>query len=99
MPMNYPEKTYVIIPAYNEENSVGQVIRAIPKALIHEIIVVNNNSNDDTRINALKEGAIVLDEKTQGYGAACLKGLSYLKTKAEKPGIVIFLDAYFSDHP
>ena len=43
----------IIIPAFNEENSVGSVVHDIPKDLVREIIVVNNNSTDDTAINAI----------------------------------------------
>ncbi len=89
----------VIIPAFNEENSVGNVVRDIPKDWVREIIVANNNSNDQTRINALEAGAIVVDEPRQGYGYACLKGLEYLKEKNIKPDIVVFLDADYSDYP
>ena len=58
----------VIIPAYNEEKAIGKVIREIPKDLINEIVVVNNNSNDDTKKVAISEGATVLDEPKRGYG-------------------------------
>jgi glycosyltransferase involved in cell wall biosynthesis len=88
---------YVIIPAFNEANSVGKVIQDIPKEYIKEIIVVNNNSNDRTSVVALAHGATVLDEPRQGYGFACLKGIAYLKGKAVD--IVVFLDADYSDFP
>lgn len=89
----------VIIPAFNEENSVGRVIADIPKGIVSEVIVVNNNSNDLTSVNAFNAGATVLDEPNQGYGNACLKGLSYLKELKNKPDIVIFVDADYSDYP
>lgn len=89
----------IIIPAFNEENSVGKVIRDIPKKLAREIVVVNNNSNDDTRANAIKEGATVLDEPVQGYGSACLKGIYYAEKLKPQPDVVVFIDAYYSDHP
>ena len=89
----------VIIPAYNEENSVGRVIKDIPTNLVKEIIVVNNNSNDQTAIVAKAAGATVLDEVRQGYGLACLKGIDYLKRMEHKPDIVVFLDADYSDYP
>ncbi len=89
----------VIIPAFNEENSVGNVLKDIPKDLVSEVIVVNNNSNDNTKLNAQKGGATVLDEKRQGYGYACLKGIAHVKEKIHKPDIVIFIDADYSDHP
>ena len=89
----------VIIPAFNEENSIKEVLRDIPMDIVREVIVVNNNSNDDTAINAKEGGATVLDEKQQGYGFACLKGIDYLTKKTEKPDIVVFLDADYSDYP
>lgn len=89
----------VIIPAFNEENSVGKVVKDIPKDWVKEIIVANNNSNDLTPINAKNAGAIVVEEPTQGYGNACLKGMSYLVENNIKPDIVVFLDADYSDYP
>jgi len=89
----------VIIPAYNEENGVGQVIAEIPKNLVHEIIVVNNASTDSTDQVAAKAGATVLHEPVPGYGRACLKGIEYLKLSVQKPDIVVFLDADHSDYP
>ena len=89
----------VIIPAFNEQNSVGKVIADIPKKIVNEIIVVYNNSNDLTSVKALQAGATVLDEPNQGYGNACLKGLAYLKELKNKPDIVIFIDADYSDFP
>ncbi len=74
----------VIIPAYNEENSIAKVIADIPKALINEVIVVNNNSNDDTYINARNAGASVLHEERPGYGYACLKGIELNTASAAK---------------
>jgi glycosyltransferase involved in cell wall biosynthesis len=88
---------YVIIPAFNEANSIGKVIQDIPKAFVKEIIVVNNNSNDQTSVVARAKGAIVLDEPRQGYGFACLKGIEYLADK--NVDIIVFLDADYSDFP
>jgi len=92
-------KIVVIIPAFNEENSVGNVVRDIPKEWVDEVIVVDNNSNDETARAAREEGATVLEEPKQGYGAACLKGLEYVKELEELPDIVVFLDADYSDYP
>ncbi|MCH2044263.1 MAG: glycosyltransferase family 2 protein [Saprospiraceae bacterium] len=89
----------VIIPAFDEENSVGKVVKEIPKNWVKEIIVVNNNSNDQTAKNARDAGAIVLDEPRQGYGFACLKGIEHLKNLETEPDIVVFLDADYSDYP
>ncbi len=88
----------VIIPAFNEENAVGKVIQEIP-SIVEEIIVVNNNSNDKTKIVAKENGATVLDEPIQGYGKACLKGIDYVKNLNTPTDIIVFLDADYSDYP
>lgn len=88
----------VIIPAFNEENAVGKVIQEIP-SIVKEIIVVNNNSNDKTKIVAKENGATVLDEPIQGYGRACLKGIDYVKNLNTPTDIIVFLDADYSDYP
>ncbi len=91
-------KITVIIPAYNEADSITNVINDIPK-IVNEIIVVNNNSTDKTEENAIKAGATVLTEKKRGYGNACLKGLEYIANQPEKPNIIVFLDGDYSDYP
>lgn len=88
----------VIIPAYNEQDSIGNVIRDIPK-IVDEIIVVSNNSTDKTEENAAKAGATVLTENRKGYGYACLKGMDYISKLEIKPEIVVFLDGDYSDYP
>lgn len=93
------DKIVVIIPAFNEENAVGKVIKEIPGHLVSEVIVVNNNSNDGTKHVALSNGATVIDEPTPGYGRACLKGMEYIGLNELPPDIVVFLDADYSDYP
>ncbi|MCB0455257.1 MAG: glycosyltransferase family 2 protein [Aequorivita sp.] len=88
----------VIIPAFNEEASIGKVIAEIPE-MVSEIIVVDNNSIDTTAKVAKEAGATVLFEKNKGYGNACLKGLQYISQAKEKPDIVVFLDGDYSDYP
>ena len=88
----------VIIPAYNEADSIAHVIKDIPK-IVNEVIVVSNNSNDDTEINAKNAGATVLIENNRGYGYACLKGMDYISKQDLKPNIIVFLDGDYSDYP
>ena len=88
----------VLIPAFNEQNSVGRVIKDIP-AIVRNVLVVNNNSNDKTKVNAQEAGAIVIDEPQQGYGKACLTGIAFIKNKANAPDVLVFLDADYSDYP
>ncbi|HLF64642.1 MAG TPA: glycosyltransferase family 2 protein [Saprospiraceae bacterium] len=91
----------VIIPAYNEEHGVEKVIDNLPKYLIREVIVCNNGSTDATADRAAHAGATVVHVQRQGYGAACLAGITYLKSKAQntQPDIVVFIDADYSDFP
>ncbi|TWO33338.1 glycosyltransferase family 2 protein [Seonamhaeicola sediminis] len=88
----------VIIPAYNEADSIANVVNDIPH-IVDEIIVVSNNSTDDTEINARNVGATVLTEKRKGYGYACLKGMEYISSESIKPDIIVFLDGDYSDYP
>jgi glycosyltransferase involved in cell wall biosynthesis len=92
------EKIIVIIPAFNEEASIGKVIQEIPE-IVSEIIVVSNNSTDRTAEVAKEAGATVLFEGNKGYGYACLKGMDYISEKSEKPSIIVFLDGDYSDYP
>ena len=88
----------VIIPAYNEEESIASVINDIPKT-VDEVIVISNNSTDRTEKNARNAGATVLQENRKGYGYACLKGMEYISTLESKPTIIVFLDGDYSDYP
>tara|TARA_B100000780_G_scaffold263996_1_gene218301 strand:+ start:768 stop:1466 length:699 start_codon:yes stop_codon:yes gene_type:complete len=94
------QKIKVIIPAYNEEDSIAKVINDIP-TIVDEIIVINNNSNDKTEENAAKAGATVLLETRRGYGYACLRGMKYISNlnPHQQPDIIVFLDGDYSDYP
>lgn len=85
----------IIIPAYNEESSIGLVLDALPQEKFHEIIVVDNGSTDATALVAQEHGARVVKEPRKGYGSACLKGIDEL----DAPDIVVFIDGDFSDFP
>ena len=93
------KKAGVIIPALNEERSIGKVIGDIPRNLVAEIVVVNNGSTDSTASVASGSGATVIDEGRRGYGQACLAGMNYIKNFSYLPDIIVFLDADYSDYP
>lgn len=91
----------VIIPAYNEEKSIGLVLKDMPWDIVREVIVCNNASSDQTAEVARLNGATVVDQPQKGYGSACLKGMAYISKKPEnqQPDIVVFVDGDYSDHP
>ena len=91
----------VIIPAYNEEDSIALVVNELPRELVRDIIVCNNNSRDRTGEVAEAAGAVVVEESRAGYGSACLKGMAYVanRPKAEWPDVVVFIDGDHSDYP
>ena len=76
----------VVIPCYNEEDGVREVIGRMPKA-VDEIVVVDNNCTDRTAEVATALGARVVAEQTPGYGAAYKAGL-----KAATGDLVVTLD-------
>lgn len=90
------KKIVVIIPAFNEEESLPKVINDIPD-FVDEIVVTDNGSTDKTFEVAKKSGATVLKESEKGYGAACLKAIDYIKDK--RYDVVVFLDGDYSDYP
>ena len=91
----------VIIPAHNEAQAIALVLTEIPAGLVQEVIVVDNNSSDNTGQVAQANGATVLREPRPGYGYACLAGMAYAfgKPQSERPEIVVFLDGDHSDYP
>ncbi len=89
-------KTAVIIPAYNEEQSIGRVVSDIPLDLVSKVIVVDNGSSDETAKRARERGAEVILEPRRGYGNACLAGIENLP---EETNTVVFMDGDYSDFP
>ena len=90
------KRIVVIIPAYNEEESLPLVLADIPD-FVDEVIVANNGSTDRTVEVAKNAGVTVVDENERGYGAACLKAME--KIKDETFDTVVFLDGDYSDFP
>lgn len=89
-------RTAVIIPALNEERSIGIVVGTMVRD-VDRVIVVDNGSADRTIDVAQDAGAIVVQQHERGYGAACLRGLDELR--GDPPDIVLFMDGDASDHP
>ena len=86
----------VVIPAFNEERVVGDVVSSIPRPPVARVVVADNNSRDRTAAVAAAAGAIVVTAARQGYGSACLAGLAWLRAH-QPPDVVAFLDADGSD--
>ncbi len=96
--MNTPPIVDVIIPAFNEEKSITQVIGDIP-ALVRHVVVANNNSTDRTAEVAASAGAQVVFEAQKGYGKACLTAMDWINQQEVQPDILVFLDGDYSDYP
>jgi glycosyltransferase involved in cell wall biosynthesis len=94
-PMLHNKRISVLIPAFNEEKSIAQVIGELPLDLVDEVMVIDNGSTDATKEVALRHGARVVEEKYRGYGSACLKGLANISNT----DIVVILDGDHSDYP
>lgn len=86
----------VVIPALNEEATIADVVRAVPRDLVEEVIVVDNGSDDRTAEQARQAGARVVPEPRRGYGRACRTGVLALPPQCQ---VVVFLDGDGSDCP
>ena len=84
----------LIIPVLNEADTIADVVRAVPRDIVDEVIVVDGGSTDETLARASAAGARVLVEPRSGYGAACLAGVG----ATERP-VVAFIDGDGSDDP
>lgn len=89
-------KVCVIIPALNEEETIADVVRSIPRETAHEVIVVDNGSDDGTSQRASEAGARVVVQPRRGYGRACATGARAISPDCE---VVVFLDGDGSDCP
>ena len=85
----------VVIPAFNEAQAIGDVVRAVPANGVREVIVVDNASTDDTARMAAAAGARVVPEPRPGYGSACSAGAR----AAAENDVLVFLDGDRSDDP
>jgi len=93
-----PTTLAVVIPALNEERSIGLVLRDLPRSVVTRVVVADNGSTDATARLAAEAGAEVVPAPRRGYGSACLAGLAHLRTTGP-PDVVVFIDADYSDHP
>ena len=88
-------KISVVIPTFNEAQAIGEAVRAVPADRVHDIIVVDNGSTDNTAKQASLSGARVIFEPRPGYGSACLAGAK----AAAGADLIVFLDGDRSDDP
>jgi glycosyltransferase involved in cell wall biosynthesis len=85
----------VVMPARNEEASIGHVLDELPRGHIERVVVVDNGSTDRTAEVARARGAAVVREPVAGYGRACLAGIA----AAGECDVIVVLDADHSDYP
>jgi glycosyltransferase involved in cell wall biosynthesis len=85
----------LVIPVIDEGATIAGVVRAVPRGVVDEVIVVDGGSRDDTVAAARAAGAQVIVEPRAGYGAACLAGVR----AAADCDIIAFIDGDGSDDP
>jgi glycosyltransferase involved in cell wall biosynthesis len=86
----------LIIPALDEADAIGGLVARVPRAVMAEVIVVDNGSTDATARVAASAGARVVSEPRRGYGSACWAGVRAL---AEDTEVAVFIDGDGSQPP
>jgi len=84
----------VVIPTFNEAESIGSVVAELPRESVDRIIVVDGGSTDGTQDRARGAGADVI-AVGRGYGLACLTGAR----AADGADIIVFMDGDGADDP
>jgi glycosyltransferase involved in cell wall biosynthesis len=90
-------KVSVVIPVFNERDSLPLVVGDIPAGVVSEIVVVDNASTDGTNLVAQRLPVRLIREERRGYGSACLAGVAAIRR--DPPDVLVFLDGDYSDHP
>lgn len=92
-----PPRVAVVIPVFNERESLPRVVGDLPREAVAEIVVVDNGSTDGTDSVARGLPVRLVREVRKGYGRACLAGVGALSERP--PEVLVFLDGDYSDHP
>lgn len=86
------ERFFVVVPAYNEEKSIGNVVVELKQAGYNNIIVIDDGSKDQTFLSAKKAGAVTLRHViNRGQGAALRTGIDYALSQGAD--IIVTFDA------
>jgi glycosyltransferase involved in cell wall biosynthesis len=89
-----PGGVAVVIPTFNEAESIATVVAEMPRDIVGRVIVADGGSFDGTQDRARGAGAEVI-AAGRGYGLACLKGAQ----AAEAADIIVFMDGDGADDP
>jgi glycosyltransferase involved in cell wall biosynthesis len=84
----------LVIPTLNEAESIGAVVREIPRDIVQEIIIADGGSRDGTGTIAEAAGARVIVPAGRGYGRACFEGAA---AAAPECAIIAFMDGDGAD--
>jgi len=84
----------VVIPTFNEAESIAAVVAELPRDTVERIIVADGGSTDGTPERARRAGAEVV-AVGRGYGVACIAGAR----AAENAAVVVFMDGDGADDP
>jgi glycosyltransferase involved in cell wall biosynthesis len=90
-------KFAVVIPVFNERQSLPLVVADLRDPRLAEIVVVDNGSSDDTAAIAARLPVRLVREPRRGYGSACLAGIAALRQAP--PDGILFIDGDYSDYP
>jgi glycosyltransferase involved in cell wall biosynthesis len=90
--LSLSKKICVVLTAYDDEEAIGEAVQEfLSQRNVVKVIVIDNNSTDDTARTAFNAGAEVVREHNQGYGFACRRGL-YEALKRDSAEIIVLAE-------
>jgi glycosyltransferase involved in cell wall biosynthesis len=82
----------ILIPAFNEEDALPDLLIGLRRHITNNIVVIDNDSTDQTAKVAKNCGVTVIKEKQKGYGSACKAGIEYARSLQSQPSFICFFD-------
>ncbi|HKE13916.1 MAG TPA: glycosyltransferase [Kofleriaceae bacterium] len=89
----------LVVVAHDCAGSLAPTLASLPARELRSVVVVDAGSTDATPLVARDAGAVLLHERSDGYGAACRRAIAHLESLPRPPDAVVLMAGDGSDDP